>query len=612
MVAFSRYYPFDSFKLFYYFSRIVGFRAFYLYHILMPDKFKNYLNLISLLIIIFFAASIVWYSPVLFKGYSTMNLWNTSLLARNLAGAGVFGVEDNLNIVLASSLIKERAQISTEGNKLTPIILAQIFRLAGQVKFEQLIFVSVTILALTLLIFTLTVYYLFDFKTAALFAFVYILLPFNWWAGPYNFGIYEISLFFFSLFFLFFFLGEKNNFRYQLIFTVLSGFFLALTGLAREAMFLAAPVFFIYLLFKKEKKRFLCLFIPFFIIILFFWLPDLFFGGNSYLVIIKYIFPLEGQVLSNEANFLSWDFLSHFYPDPYTYHFAKEEYLRDYSLSSLADLSFLERIALNKGALEVGLEAPGFIERAKWGFSLLPRHLFRFSAIEDIGGPLIFSLFVLGFLALRKKRKDLFNLFVFWLILVISVLSFVILAARSHLIDFGLVIALFIALGLLFFVDILVQYFQMRNKVKAITGLFLIFLVLYNLILSSHVLWGRIYDEPHHLKILAYAKEIDSRDIADKEVIAVNLDQFKINKLNYLIDKSMVVFTPETAEKLIGENKLPEAFDKFEIRYVLGYSPELTEKILENTEAINISDDSLLVFPPITSKNKSWLMNLIR
>src|SRR3989338_3830970 len=108
MVAFSRYYPFDSFKLFYYFSRIVGFRAFYLYHILMPDKFKNYLNLISLLIIIFFAASIVWYSPVLFKGYSTMNLWNTSLLARNLAGAGVFGVEDNLNIVLASSLLKQR------------------------------------------------------------------------------------------------------------------------------------------------------------------------------------------------------------------------------------------------------------------------------------------------------------------------------------------------------------------------------------------------------------------------------------------------------------------------------------------------------------------------
>ena len=572
------------------------------------DSSKKLLNLISLLVIISALAAVVWSAPVLFKGYSVMEMWKSSLLARNLSQEGFFGAESSQNVFLASSLVKEQGQESTESNRLTPVILAQIFKLTGLPQYENLIFVSIAILILALVIFTVVVYYLFDLKTAALFAFIYIFLPFNWWYAPYNIGTYEIGLVFFSLFFLFYFISQKSEFKYRYLLISLAGIFLALAGMSKGAFLVAAPVFLLYLFFKKEKKYLFFLFVPFLIILSVFWLPGMVSGKNSFYS----TYFLKDQVSEGEKSFLSWGFLTHLYPDPYTYYFAREEYLDTHylDLSSL-ETNFIERASLIKKASNAGIEIPSFLDRVKLGNILFIRHISRFMAIEDIGGPLVFFLFILGFSFLKKKERGLFNLFSFWIIFSLLIFALT-LIGRNHLIDFGWIIALAVALGLIFFTNILSQYFQITGKTRTVAGILLTLLVLYSLVLGNHVLWGRIYDQPHHLEIPTYVREVNSLDIADKDVIAIGLDEYKINRLNYQTDKSMVVFAPKTLKKLIEESKVQFAFDQFNVQYILGYSPELTEEILSSSQVQNIASNDIEVSLPETSQTKSWFMNLIR
>ena len=186
------------------------------------------------------------------------------------------------------------------------------------------------------------------------------------------------------------------------------------------------------------------------------------------------------------------------------------------------------------------------------------------------------------------------------------------MGARNHLMDFNWVIALVVALGLLSLINILSQYFQVKNKGRTIIGVLLILLVLYNLVLSGHVLWGRVYDNDEYLMAEAYIQEINKLEINDGDVIAVSIPGTQWEKLNYQTDKSMVVFAPKTLKKLIEESKVQFAFDQFNVQYILGYSPELTEEILSSSQVQNIASNDIEVSLPETSQTKSWFMNLIR
>ena len=154
--------------------------------------------------------------------------------------------------------------------------------------------------------------------------------------------------------------------------------------------------------------------------------------------------------------------------------------------------------------------------------------------------------------------------------------------------DFGWAIPFLVALGTIFLVQILSSNFQVEKKGKMVLMALLPVLVLYNLVLSAHVLWGREYDSKTPLMAAIYAGEVNKLEIDDKDVIAVNIPGTEWAELNYLTNKSMVVFAPETIEKLIKKGELRTAFDKFRISYILGYSSELTKEILDNSSVKNI------------------------
>jgi len=558
----------------------------------------------SFALIVFCLAVSVWYSPVLFKGYSPDVLSSPILLARNLSQTGVYSIDNELNVVLSSNLIKEKGQPSIASGKLVAVIYAKFFNLTGAFARENLILISISIYALALVVLALVVLYLFNLKVASVFSLIYIFLPF-FWKLPYHLGIYDFCLLFFALFFLLFFYGLKQKREY--LYLIPAGIFLALASMSKEVIFLFVPFLFVFLWLNKQKKHLVYIFIPLVIVLSIYWLPDMLQGRNAYLS------SMPGQT-SEKVAAADLNYYGEFFPDPYTYHFNKEAYLKKYRKElNNKEIDFFYRARLAKSSSNTGAEGIGLVDRVRIIISLVPRHLSKFSAIEYTGGPLMLLLIILGAVYLKQKDKYLYRFVLSWIASVIFLLSFVFLMGRSHLVDFGWAIALLASLGLLFLIEILKKHFSLKGKMSVFLSLGLMLLVLYNLILAGHVAWGKVFDrERDYLLLRAYEQKIKGADIADSDVVAVPLGISEIYHLNYSTDKSMVLFQPETIEFLLAKNDLRAAFEKFGVKYVLGYSDDLTGKILKQTPAKNIAANTIEVKQPEVSQTKIWFLNLIK
>ena len=218
---------------------------------------------------------------------------------------------------------------------------------------------------------------------------------------------------------------------------------------------------------------------------------------------------------------------------------------------------------------------------------------------------------------LKKERPELFNLFLYLILATIFILSFVILAGRSHLIDFGWMLALLAALGLISLFSLLEKYFQLNKKNFFILSGFIFLMVLYNLLLAGHSYWGRVYDNEDNLAILNYSFQIKKLNLSEKDVIALGTGATAgALALNYLTDKSVIVFQEQTVKNLLAEGGLASAFKKFGVTYIVGYPDDLSKKILAQAKVINInSSQNNISGQNIISENnslKSWLMNLIK
>jgi len=95
------------------------------------SKLKHSLFISLFLLTVFILAVIVWYSLVLFKGYPAYIMTNNALMGRNVYLTGLYSVENDLNVFLASDLIEEQGHLSTYGNKLTSLLYAKVFKIIG-------------------------------------------------------------------------------------------------------------------------------------------------------------------------------------------------------------------------------------------------------------------------------------------------------------------------------------------------------------------------------------------------------------------------------------------------------------------------------------------------
>jgi len=590
--------------------------------------FKKILIIISF-IAIFCLSILVWYSPVLFKGYNLSQEGSYSLIkSRNLAITGKNSAENELNVTLSSELVPEQGQKSLFGNKLATFMYSRLFKLINIVTSNIVVFINCIFLALSLLIFGLTVYYLFDYKTSLFFSLIYIFLPTNWLLPQILVG-YVFALIFLALFFLFFSYGTQKfskdkdtikSFKFwpHGACLILSGVFLVIACLAREALFLIMPILFIFLLVLKLKKYFYYIFIPVIILLIVFWLPDFITDKNTYLV----YFSIG---TSQELKSSDYSHYAHLYPDPYTYHFNEENFLKE--KTDFSDTDIMTEIGARKVLTNMGARSMNLWQRIKVGTVLTVRHVFRFFSITEMGGPLIFFLLFLGLCVLKKQKNYWFSFAVFWFIGSIFLLTYINLAQRNHLMDFAWMIALCVSLGIILLAEFLNKHLnkphtieqgiranqKTRGKKKIIIEILVLLLVVYNLVLCGHVMWGQKYDQSVTLLLTAYANKIEEANIKSADIIAVPLTSNGTYGLNFITDKSFIVFRPETIEQLLEEQYLKQAFEKFKVTHILGYSPEMSDDIMTATQTKIIADDSIPVFKENEGvSNKNWFLNLVK
>ncbi len=565
---------------------------------------KKPVTLVIALVILFFIVLGILYSSVLFKGYPAEFINERIVLARNFAWSGINGAEDDLNIVVAPELVKERARPTSTGNKLTSLSWAMILKVFTIKDFNTLVLFSAILVALACIIFTLTVFYLFSWQVAVIFPFIYALLPSN--ARMVQLvGNYEFALLYFSIFTLFYFWGRDQ--KYKPLYLIISGIFLSLACLAKEALFLFLPIFFLWLWLNKYRKELMFVFIPAILLLSIFWLPAILGlrGSNDYL---KMFVASESVTAVQHADL---SFYSHFYSDPYEYHFNREradEKLRQEALNQ--NNSWLYRIGRIKVGANMGVRQIGIFERILVGTTNLARHISKFFAIEYIGGPLIFLLMLFGYYNLKSKDKKLYQLFILWLAITPLLLSYFVLAIRDHSVDFSWAISTLVALGLVGLLPVFKSHFKYPKTIY-----FLVILItLYSLVLSDHVFWGRDYDNSVNPEIMYLADKVNSfgTEIKPEEVIAVG--SFSLHPLlNYLTSKSVVFFSVSSINHLVETNQLQEIFDKFGVKYIIGYNQELSDLIIKNSQVTNIANWPKKEEVAINlSYSQGWILNLIK
>ncbi len=555
---------------------------------------KIYSKIIILAAILFFSA-FVWYSPVLFKGYPSAIPGPNHGIARNLAITGKFSQENEKNVILNSDRIKAEGAVSSTGDKGIALASAALYKIFGLPDFDLTVLLAVGIFALSLIFFFLTVWNLFDYKMAVIFSAIYMFLPVVWETALQP-GFYEFSLLFLSMgLFLFFCPWNKYNiFRY-----CLAGIFLALSFLSRDAVALLAPVLFVWMLFYR-RKAILPLFISMILAVVCFNVFFQFnFGKTSNYHLVFF------RAAAQDAQGGDFSFYGHLYPDPYTYHYEKESYLAQKKIE--AGQSGIDAQGLAKRISNVESSRISLWQHLRLAPLLMAKHVASLVSLENTGGPLIFLLFCFGLASLfRQGRPELAYLISGWIFFIFIFCSFFALAQRNHVMDFAFVFALCAAMGIYNLSEIL----NFKSKNAAL--ILITAMAAYHLILSSHVLFGRIYDGSAYLKLLAYQNEIGKFDLNANDVIAAPFNNNEIYAISYLTGESFVKFSQPTVEKLILENKLKFAFEEFGVTKIAAFSPELAAKIVKQTGNQSLCDNSIAPAEVKISPAKSLFMNLVK
>ena len=560
---------------------------------------RNYFFKITIIIFAVFISGIVWYSPFLFKGYSPDAINDQLVLARNMTVSGKYSLYNDHGVLLASDMIAEKGEVSSIGNKFTAVLYSKVINFFGWQDTGGFLLISIILNALALLVFSFTALRLFGAKTALVFIFIYALLPTNW-RTVYALGNYEFSLFFLSFFFLFFLLGRDKKYSY--VYFIFAGTFLSGAVLAKEAFLMILPILFAHLFLKKKFKMLIYIFAPVVIIMSIFYLPS-FLGGNNI-----YKSQLLTKVLDKQYDF---SLAGHLYPDYYTFRFGREEFLKQYEQIEKGENGIIKSLNIKKAAANVGVKNIGLFERVIVGIHLFIAHVARFFSLEDIGGPFIFLLGFLGTVYLKKKDLFLQRFLIWWIGGSVLLFSFVAIAGRNHLVDFGWAIALLVALGVGYIFEMIGRNFDLIGRKKMIMGVLATIVLVYGLLVTDHVAWGRAYDGAT-LKTYAYADAIREKNIASQGVVATGIRHDENLTLNFLVDRSLVVFRPETMEKILAQGKGKEVFQEFNIKYILGYPDDLSQRIAKITGADIIATDKISYKFTESSPAKSLLMNLIR
>jgi hypothetical protein len=516
---------------------------------------KKYI-IIFTLIIIFFLSLIIRYYPIWHKGYQYSISAENLILARNLSLTNKYSLEDSKNIILSSGLVEKKGIPSNLGNKLTPIIYKYIFDLFG-LKLDLALYISLLLFGLTNILLFLLLLKLFNFQIACLFSLIDIFMPLVIKGAGID-GFYEWAMLFFTIGLLIYLLKEKGSYS-RLIFASL---FFGLAALARNAFLISFIPFIIYDFWKNRSYQRIIVFILPFILLWGIYLgPDYLAGQpNRYLA--------QGDI--------GYD--GHLFPDPYTYHFKKDNYLRNIENPNGELISFLAKYNYPLGLKD---------HLASYFYSLkfYLREIFR---IVNLGGIFIVLLALIGGVYLYQRKHSWLKLFSFWFIFLFASLIFLKTSNWDHFLEIRFPIILLIALGLYYLIEFIKQL-NIQAKFRYLWIIILILTIVFHLFETNRWNFHEIYNTSQMKDVLNLVEKVNQKKISKNDVIAVGLYQGAPLVLNYYTDKNFVYFSPQTIEKLLKEDKLSLIFREFGVTKIIGFEAALSQEMLQQIDLEDIS-----------------------
>ncbi len=488
---------------------------------------KKILFSIIILLILSFGLRI---APIIYKGYAPTGAHDNLILARNLAETGEYKLESEKNVVLASSQVKEKGAVSTFGNKLTIFIEAGIFKIFG-FSANLPFFVSVFMFAITTVLIFLLVLRIFDnFYLALITALFDIFMPFVW-KGSLFAGTYEFASVFFLLGLLIYFWKKEKN----ILLLFLPGLFFGLAIVSRNAFILSViPIIIYELQVSRSWKKVASFALP---VILIFGAFGFF--NNSYLSGADESFSRFG----------------HLFPDPYTYHYEKDNYIRSIAGSSDPDLSEFQ--------IKYGYDV-SLINKVKMYLNSAVFYPNQAFSIINFGGPFFLFLAFLGGAYLYKEKRELFKFFSLWIIL--WYIGLVVLKTNNwdHFLEIRFVVIFLIALGVWALIKMFGKCIESQRK-YILFGVGLVAFSSFQLFVSNKWMFHESYETSFLPEAMPIIEKLEKENIKSDEVIAVSFNQGAPLLFNYYLDKNFIYFAPETIEKLKKEGKLEEIFSDFSI-----------------------------------------------
>lgn len=516
-------------------------------------KSNKTLILVFLCFLIFILSFLIHWYPLEKKGFTPTIGSETMMLAKNLYLTGEYKSENKIGTVLSSNLLREQGDDSVWGNKLDVIIYAQIFKIFG-LKHDLPVYFSLILFSLTGVVLFLLTNKLFNLKIALWQAIIFMLLPIISY-GSIFFGFYEWAIILFSLglfLYLIKFDKLKNSSKINYFYLLLAGILFAVATLIKNSYLLSLVAIIIYDLLKSRNyKRFLLLFIP---------------------LVIGWLIYLAPDYLNNRVNsYISYNsdryaLYGHLFPDPYTFYFEKDAYLKNLIPNGPNDLEFLDK-----------LQGISFKQKIAMYWASAAFYPLEALKVVLLGGPLILLFMIVGFKYLLIRRERLFKFFLFWIIGLYILLVIARTNNWDHFIEISFIISLTVALGC----SKLIKFLKEGNRLfvyKKSWSVFFILAIIGHLYFANRWMYHERYESSNMAIIRNYANCIMKLPI-NQDVVAVALHPEFPSYLNYYTDKNYVRFDPKTLEKLMQENKLKEVFEKYQVKWIAGYSGELSNQI---------------------------------
>jgi hypothetical protein len=525
------------------------------------------LSFVVLIFIIFLLSFGVRALPLIHKGYVIENDHTQMVLARNLAFGLGYRMETKDGVILAPSLVRERAMNAPDPYFGTSLVYALLFKIFG---FQGNLFLPmiVTLLAhalITVLLFLLAKR-LFGYLIALIFVFFDIFLPITIHSALMV-GFYEFASLFFAIGLLFY-LFNKNE-KPSLLALLGAGLFFTFAVMSRNAFLFSYGALVVYEFYKNRSfKRALVFLLPIIILVV---------VVVSYAIPNNYASGFIGGMIGKTTP--SFQFYSHFFPDPYTYHYDQEGYFAaGGKLGPYAE-------PFHKYGQNFSLAKIFLIY-----IRLLASYIQGFLDLLLFGGPLIALLLIFGFVYLYQEKKNLFNLSVIWFL--VWFFSFVVLTRTdnwTHYLELEFIAVLIIALGLFYLLRLLWRWDVLGRKTKYFLIFIIFVFILFHLVQANKWMLHENYRGDRQQTTETIAKYLKTKNLTDKDVIAVGISHAKPYALNYFTNLNFVYFDESTLKRLLAENRLSDAFGKYGVNKILGYTPELSKEIVEKTGVENLA-----------------------